>query len=135
MWCYISASNSIHSLPSWIRSTSLDSAFPLLGYLSKIFHHALQLHSPSNPERNPSENAKNATSRTCGNQAFHNFQSNMTPPLHSRFFDDFQEILPQSFENLAKYFSPNRIFVPPALQMPTFFLFVASQRYPPLTFA
>ena len=39
---------------------------------------------PSYPERNPSENAKNATSMTCGNQAFYNFQSNLTPPLHSR---------------------------------------------------
>ena len=29
MWCYISAWNSIHSLQSWLRSTSLDSAFHL----------------------------------------------------------------------------------------------------------
>ena len=40
---------------------------------------------------------KNATSRTCGKQAFHDFQSNLTPPLHGRLFDDFQEILQQSF--------------------------------------
>ena len=40
---------------------------------------------------------KNATSRICGNQAFHNFQSNLTSQLHSRLLDDFQEILPQSF--------------------------------------
>ena len=38
--------------------------------------------------------------RTCGYQTFHNFQSNLTPPLHSRLFDDFQEILPQSFQSL-----------------------------------
>ena len=87
----------MHSLPSWLRPTSLDSAFPSLGYLGETFHHALHLRSPSCPERNPNENAKNATSRTYGNQAFYNFQSNLTPPLHSCLFNDFQEILSQSF--------------------------------------
>ena len=58
MWCYISASKFIHSLPSWLHSTSPDSAFPSLGCLDKTFYHALRLHSPSYSERNPSENAK-----------------------------------------------------------------------------
>ena len=129
MWCDFSASNSIHSLPSLLRSTSLDSAFPSLGCLDETFHHALRLHSPSYFERNSSENAKNATSRACGNQAFHNFQSYLTPPLHSRLFNDFQEILPQSFQKFAKHFSPNQTFVLPALQMPTFFFFMAPQIY------
>ena len=77
MWCYIFSSNSIHSLPSWLCSTSLDSTFLSLGYLGETVHHALCLHFPSYPKRNPSENTKNATSTTCGNQAFHNFQSNL----------------------------------------------------------
>ena len=92
MWSYISASNSIYSIPSWLRSTFLDSAFPSVGCLGETFHQALGLHFPSYSERNSSENAA-----TCGNQAFHNFQSNLTPLLHSRLFDDFQEILPQAF--------------------------------------
>ena len=97
MWCYFSARNSIHSLPLWLCPISLDNAFPLLGCLGETFHHALRLHSPSYPERNPSENAKNATAMTCGNQAFYSFQSNLTPSLHSRLFDDFQEIIRESF--------------------------------------
>ena len=97
MWCYFSASNSTHSLLSWLRSASLDNAFPSLGCLGETFHHALFLYFPSYPERNPSENAKNATSMTCSYQAFCNFQLNLTSPPHSRLFDDFRKILPQSF--------------------------------------
>ena len=58
MWCCISVPNSIHSLPSWLRPTFLDSAFPSLGYLGEIFHHAPRLRFPSCHERNPSGNAK-----------------------------------------------------------------------------
>ena len=97
MWCDFSAPNSIHSLPSWLRPTSLDNAFPLLRCIGETFHHALRLHSSCYPERNPSEHAKISTPVTSGSQAFYNFQSNLTPPLHSRLFYDFKKILPQSF--------------------------------------
>ena len=129
MWRCISASNSIHSLSSWLRSTSLDSAFPSLGCLGETFHFALRLHSLSYPEKIQARMQKMQLQGHATTKLFTTF--NQIRDHHCIVVSSM--ISKKSFRNqlkkLAKHFSPNQTFVPSALQMPTLFLFLASQIY------